>query len=295
MESYYQAKRKLFAEVLREGGKRTAVVLNADDAHGRRLAEDSGVDSERWLYTLGDAPVRARVSVTSLEQSLEGTRLELNTPAGPMTVSSPLIGRFNVSNLLAAISTGLASGIAVPVIERGLSGMTGVPGRLERVPNSRGVHAFVDYAHTPDAIDRVAGTLAELRIGRLITVFGCGGDRDRTKRPLMAEAAVRHSSQVILTSDNPRSEHPEAILDEAEAGLRKSGWQKTAGEVLADREYLRVSDRAQAIVAAVRMSLPGDTILVAGKGHEDYQIIGQEKRHFDDRKELAKAFKDSGR
>jgi UDP-N-acetylmuramoyl-L-alanyl-D-glutamate--2,6-diaminopimelate ligase len=173
----------------------------------------------------------------------------------------------------------VALGLAPPEIARGRDGVAGVPGRVERVPSDRGFGVFVDYAHTPDALERVMAALRPLTDGKLIVVFGCGGDRDRTKRPLMGRAVARDADLPIVTSDNPRTEDPQSIVDMIVAGVKQ---ERTSGFVVE-------VDRRRAIAVAVESARPGDVVLIAGKGHEDYQIVGKTKHHFDDREEAARA------
>jgi UDP-N-acetylmuramyl-tripeptide synthetase len=192
---------------------------------------------------------------------------------GPLEVGTPLIGRFNVQNLLAALGAGLALGIPKDALVHGLGSLRGVPGRLERVVAGQDFKVIVDYAHTDDALKNLLETVRELRPRRLITVFGCGGDRDRTKRPLMGAVASRLSDVVILTSDNPRSEPPEAILEEIRRGIPRS----RSADVHA------IVDRREAIARALEMGREGDVVVIAGKGHESYQQIRDRAVPFDDR------------
>ena len=207
---------------------------------------------------------------------------------------------------MAAVATGVAMELSLESIKDGIESVRGVSGRLEKVENPKGIHIFVDYAHTPDALERslkgLVSIVEETRRARaqteekVITVFGCGGDRDRTKRPLMGEVAGRWSDLVVLTSDNPRTEDPVAIVDEAEAGLKKIGLEEWArGELKGwrtKRGYVKVPDRREAIRTAVRLARPSDVVLVAGKGHEDYQVIGTQKFPFDDRIEVKGALEE---
>jgi UDP-N-acetylmuramoyl-L-alanyl-D-glutamate--2,6-diaminopimelate ligase len=200
-------------------------------------------------------------------------------------VDSPLIGRFNGANILAALAVGHGLGLAPTAMTRGIRELRSVPGRLEPVPNTRGVHLLVDYAHKPDAIEKVLKTLLAMKgTHRLITVFGCGGDRDRTKRPVMGRIAVDHSDHVFVTSDNPRTEKPEAIIQEILRGIP------------AQASFTVEPDRKRAIFAALHMAQRGDVVVIAGKGHEDYQILADPQQpgktvkiHFDDREVAAEA------
>jgi UDP-N-acetylmuramoyl-L-alanyl-D-glutamate--2,6-diaminopimelate ligase len=204
---------------------------------------------------------------------------ELAAKGKTFLVRAPLIGRFNVYNLLGTIAAASACGIRPRDAVAALVDAPQVPGRMENVGNAGGATVFVDYAHTPDALENACRTLKELDPRRLITVFGCGGDRDKTKRPLMATAAARHSDACVVTSDNPRSEDPLAIIREIESGLK-------------DKTFRSIPDRAEAIDFAVRNSLSGDVILIAGKGHETTQQFADETVDFDDRKHASKALRD---
>jgi UDP-N-acetylmuramoyl-L-alanyl-D-glutamate--2,6-diaminopimelate ligase len=203
--------------------------------------------------------------------------------------SSRLVGSYNLENILGAVGVGYALGCPPDLVREGVARLTSVPGRLEKIENNFGVTALIDYAHTPDALEKVLGAVRPLTQGRLLTVFGCGGDRDRGKRPLMGEIAARLSDVVILTSDNPRTENPGRILMEIEAGVRQSGMQKLALARLREPRqppppgYLVEEDRRKAIACALRWARRGDSVVIAGKGHEDYQILGAKKIHFDDR------------
>jgi UDP-N-acetylmuramyl-tripeptide synthetase len=219
------------------------------------------------------------VLVMQSTQTVEGIDAEFMTPIGALRVRSPLIGAFNLENLAVGVGIGVGLGLDAATIARALGGVRGVPGRVERVANDRGFGVFVDYAHTPDALERVMAALKPLARGRLIVVFGCGGDRDKTKRPKMGEAVARDADLPIVTSDNPRTEDPRAIIDmivEGVQSVRRDG-------------FLVEVDRRTAIAAAVEAARPGDIVLIAGKGHEDYQIIGKQKQHFDDREEARAA------
>jgi UDP-N-acetylmuramoyl-L-alanyl-D-glutamate--2,6-diaminopimelate ligase len=210
-------------------------------------------------------------------------------------LASPLLGEYNVENLLGAIGAGVALGLTSQVIERGLANATAVPGRLERVANQKGAVALVDYAHTGDALDRVLQALEALNPGRILTVFGCGGDRDPRKRPVMGEVAARRSHVAVVTSDNPRTEDPQQIIEQVRAGVamvHPQEWTPEEAVVGNGRGYVVIPDRRAAIRFAVSLLRPKDVLLVAGKGHEDYQILGTTRIHFDDREELQRAFAD---
>ena len=268
MEEYFQAKLRLFAGLGPEG----RAVVNLDDAYGTRIA--TATRARVWTYAL-DRPADLRAEDVRI--SLEGVRFTAQTPAGTVALRSPLVGRHNVSNILAAVGVGLEQGIPLATIAAGVANLTRVPGRFERVEAGQPFTVVVDYAHTEDALFRLLTTAEAVKTGRIITVFGCGGDRDRGKRPKMGRVSAVYSDVVVVTSDNPRTEDPEAIIREVvpgvEAGLREAG---------RGRYVIRV-DRRAAIEEAVRTAQPGDLVLIAGKGHEDYQIIGKDKHPFDDR------------
>jgi UDP-N-acetylmuramoyl-L-alanyl-D-glutamate--2,6-diaminopimelate ligase len=217
----------------------------------------------------------ARVRATEYASSMDGIRMTVEAPGGRLGLASPLIGEHNVMNLLGAIATGLALGLPLGAIGSALSAVGAVPGRFEQVQAGQPFLVVVDYAHTPDALERVLETARKLTRGRLGVVFGCGGDRDRSKRPIMGEIAARLSDRVWVTSDNPRSERPEAIVDEIVAGLVRAG--ADAGR------YAAQPDRRAAIRAALDWAQSGDTVVIAGKGHEAYQIVGSDVLPFDDR------------
>jgi UDP-N-acetylmuramoyl-L-alanyl-D-glutamate--2,6-diaminopimelate ligase len=203
---------------------------------------------------------------------LKGTSFRLKTPAGERNVTSPLVGKPHVYNILAATSAALELEIGLDQIVDGIETCAGAPGRFERVPHDGSFAIVVDYAHSDDALLNVLKTARELTKGRIITVFGCGGDRDKTKRSPMGQVAGKNSDLAIITSDNPRTEDPLEIIAQIESGIKQTGC-----------PYLVVSDRREAIHSAVRKAKAGDVVLIAGKGHETYQIIGHDKFHFDDR------------
>jgi UDP-N-acetylmuramoyl-L-alanyl-D-glutamate--2,6-diaminopimelate ligase len=220
-----------------------------------------------------DADVTAR----DAEYSLSGMKFKLATAEGKRDFKSPLVGPPHIYNTLAAVASGLALGYSLDTVTRALEKCTGAPGRFERVMHPGDFSVVVDYAHSDDALLNVLKTAREVVRGKIITVFGCGGDRDRSKRAPMGEAAGSLSDVVILTSDNPRTEDPEQILCDAEEGIQKTG-----------KPYRKIADRTEAINEAIKQAGSGDLVLIAGKGHEDYQIIGRDTFHFDD-KEVARA------
>jgi UDP-N-acetylmuramoyl-L-alanyl-D-glutamate--2,6-diaminopimelate ligase len=285
MDRYFASKLRLFKELLPANGGRAAI--NIDDAYGARLAA-----LLPNALTCGRS-AQAGIHPEQLAVTLDGIHGVVTTPAGPVRLDSPLLGDYNVENLLGAIGGAVALGLPLPVIERGLAQAAAVPGRLERVDNDRGAVALVDYAHTGDALDRVLQALQALEPARIITVFGCGGDRDPRKRPVMGEVTARRADIAIVTSDNPRTEDPLQIIEQIRGGVvtvHAREW--TQAEALAGngRGYLVIPDRRAAIRFAVSLLRPNDVLLVAGKGHEDYQILGTTRIHFDDREELRNAF-----
>jgi UDP-N-acetylmuramoyl-L-alanyl-D-glutamate--2,6-diaminopimelate ligase len=248
--------------------------INADDPYGARLAGETpsvvlryGFDSTADVRIVEAVPRRARS-----EGPVVGTDLSLATPRGDLRLQSRLIGRPNAYNVLAATAAALALQIEPEQVRRGIEALEGVPGRMERIDRGQPFTVVVDYAHTPDALEKAIQTLSELPHRRLFTVFGCGGDRDRTKRPVMGRIASTGSDVVIATSDNPRTEDPEAILAEIEQGLRQGKAQCSAR-----------SDRRGAIRSALENAEAGDIVLIAGKGHETYQVVGKSTLPFDDR------------
>ena len=283
VERYFAAKARLFLEHLADGGKPDPVaVVNADDPAGARLL--AGLRTR--AVPVGRGPAAA-VRPRGVETDLSGMRGEIDLDGTRLPVRSRLVGAPHVENVLAAAATAWALGVAPDAIAAGLAAAVPPPGRLEQI-DGPGFTVMVDYAHTPDALERSLEVLRALTRGRLIAVFGCGGDRDRGKRPLMGAAAARIADVVVLTSDNPRTEPPEAIIAEIEAGVRDAGMTALPGSN-GGRGYVVEALRAEAIALAVRLARPGDVLLVAGKGHEDYQIIGTEKRPFDDRDAVRRA------
>jgi len=286
LERYFEAKRALFLDHLSPSG---VAVVNADDPAGARLAADLAGPLGARLWRFGRrAP--GELSAEAVRHGLEGLEARLTTPAGAIALRSPLVGEHNLENLMTAAGLALASGLPRDAVERALAASTGAPGRLERIA-ARGIAVFVDYAHTDDALGRALAALRALAPRRLLLVFGCGGDRDRGKRPLMGEAAARGADLVVVTSDNPRGEEPEAIIAEIVPGLERTGVLKVnaAAARAGAGGYVTVPDRREAIALAVAAARPGDAVLVAGKGHEDYQLVGAERRPFDDREEARRA------
>lgn len=278
MEDYFQAKLRLFTGLAATGKKQPKrAIVNLDDPWGAKVVTACSVPV--WTYGLRrDADLKAE----HVRLSLAGTTFTVATPVGRCMIESRLVGEHNVSNLLAAIGVALQEGVALERIRAGIAQVQSVPGRFERVEAGQDFTVVVDYAHTEDALVRLLSAAQALKERRIITVFGCGGDRDRGKRPKMGRAAIQYSDVVFLTSDNPRTEDPMTILREVEGGVREALRQKSGVQ------YHMIADRRQAIEAAVREARVGDMVLIAGKGHEDYQIIGTTKHHFDDR-EVAQA------
>lgn len=272
MENYWYAKRRLFDGRL--GRKPKTSIINMDDSYGVELAEQLESDGLRVVRYAVDA--EADVTARDAEFSLDGMKFNLRTPSGAVAFHSPLVGPPHIYNTLAAVASGLALGYDLDVITRALERCTGAPGRFERVSHNGDFSVVVDYAHSDDALLNVLRTARDVTKGKIITVFGCGGDRDPSKRAPMGEAAGSLSDVVILTSDNPRTEDPEKILADAEAGIVKTG-----------KKYRKIADRREAIHQAIFEARSDDLVLIAGKGHEDYQILGREVFHFDD-KEVAR-------
>jgi UDP-N-acetylmuramoyl-L-alanyl-D-glutamate--2,6-diaminopimelate ligase len=260
-EAYFAAKARLFQEALAQWH-----ILNLDDPYGQELVRAS----QARLLTYGLIS-EATLKPHAVQHGLDGIQFALPTTKGHLCIRSPLIGRHNVYNLLAGIGVAIVLDIDAEAIMRGIALLRHVPGRLERIDIGQDFYVFVDYAHTPAALEQVLHLVRAETSGRLITVFGCGGDRDPGKRPLMGRIATRVSDYTIITSDNPRTEDPQRIIDDIVTGAETAHAFKT------------IVDRRQAIVEAMAMAQPRDTIIIAGKGHEDYQIVGQTRLHFDDR------------
>jgi len=272
MEAYRDAKRLLFSDHLAAGG---AAVVNVDDPEGAGMAAAATL-GQRVLRVSIHAETAAEIRVVWCDSSVKGIRARIATPRGELAISCPpLIGAYNVANLALVVGIGEALGLPHDVIARGLGALPGVPGRVERVANDAGLDVLVDYAHTPDALENVLAALRPLTTRRLICVFGCGGDRDPTKRPKMGAAVARLADLAVVTSDNPRTEQPRAILDQVLTAV--------------PAPFFVDPDRRAAIRAAIAEAVPGDVVVIAGKGHEDYQILGTTKIHFDDREEAAAA------
>ena len=264
-EEYFAAKRKLFSGLGR--GPAEFGIVNTDDPYGKQL---KNVATQTYTYGLTNG---AEITTRNYELTFKGLKFTAQTPAGKIDIESPLVGKINVYNILAAIGAGLALGFSREEISQGIAALRSVPGRFERVDAGQPYLVIVDYAHTDDALKNLLATARDLSAtARIITLFGCGGDRDRAKRPLMGEAAGRASNFVVLTSDNPRSEDPRFIINDALVGLQRT---RTPYKIEVDRE--------RAIEAALDEARPGDIVLLAGKGHETYQVLKDRSLDFDDR------------
>ena len=265
-EDYYNAKKKLFEQTEK------ASVINTDDEYGKRLYNELSAEG-RHVISCGVDDPEAYYRAVVIESSASGTLAEIlagGRKLGTMHINTP--GRFSVSNALCAAAVTMEAGVSWEAVKAGIQQTRGVSGRFESVENSRGIPVIVDYAHTPDALEKILRTAREFTKGRLITVFGCGGDRDATKRPLMGKAAGELSDFCVVTSDNPRTEDPDAIIEDIIPGIAATGC-----------EYVVQPDRRRGIKKALSAWEPGDTVIIAGKGHENYQIIGTVKSYFDDK------------
>ncbi len=276
MDNYYNAKRRLFVRHLKPDGKR---VINIDDPFGRLLAGARDVDADDPHSELGD-DCQSRITYgfdsladyhpSAITMTIDRTESILNTPTGPIDVGYSLIGRFNAYNTMAAISTAVALGTPITQIQNALREFKGPPGRLQRVPDSEGVHVFVDFAHTDHALENVLHALRPLTNDRVIVIFGCGGDRDKSKRPRMGRVASELADLVVVTTDNPRTENPKDIINDVLSGVPE------------DTKHYVLPDRHAAIFFGINSARPGDVVLVAGKGHEQYQEVDGEKTRFCD-------------
>ncbi|MBW4564138.1 MAG: UDP-N-acetylmuramoyl-L-alanyl-D-glutamate--2,6-diaminopimelate ligase [Mojavia pulchra JT2-VF2] len=272
MEDYFAAKALLFSPDYLKG----RAIVNADDPYGKRLI--ASLNSERvWSYSVTDA--NADLWMSDLNYEPNGVGGILHTPKGDVAFRSPLVGQYNLENLLAAVGTVLHLGLDLQLVAAAIPEFPGVPGRMERVQivPHQDISVIVDYAHTPDSLENLLKAARPFIPGKMICVFGCGGDRDRTKRPKMGKIAAELADVAVVTSDNPRTEDPEKILQDILAGIPS-----TANPTV-------IGDRSSAIRTAILQAQPGDGVLLAGKGHEDYQILGTEKIHFDDREHAREA------
>ena len=269
-EDYFSAKRRLFTENLAPGG---TAVINADDPKAGAVLSQGRGPALRY----GRRDALADIRPLSARNTKDGMQIRLATPQGPMDLSTRLKGPFNVYNVMAACGAGLAAGRTPDQIARGIARVDKVDGRFEAVDAGQAFNVIVDYAHTPDALENLLAAARQITQGRVITVFGCGGDRDPGKRPLMGGIAERLGDFAVVTADNPRTEPPGRILEGIRAGMRDKA------------RFCVIADREQAIAKALRMARPGDSVVIAGKGHETYQILGKERIHFDDR-EIARKY-----
>lgn len=290
MEEYFAAKKRFFSEILPQSKKNRSfkMVINADDSWGQKILSD--VQIPALAYGMGR---KAGVTAEREQITLDGIRAELSLAGEKVAIASGLIGGFNLSNILAASAAASELGISPFAIQAGINNLSCIPGRLEKIESPAGIHVFVDYAHKPDALKQVLQNLFQLKQKRILTVFGCGGNRDRAKRPLMGEIATYYSDLTIITSDNPRREEPLTIIGEIVAGINRREIKEVQPDQLksVDRghAFTVIADRKTAIVAALQVAEPGDIALIAGKGHEDYQILGTQKIPFDDRVVAAQA------
>lgn len=288
MDAYFRAKAILFERLLKKDG---SAVVNVDDEWGRKLLP---LSPSTLTYSLGNGadirPERFRL----LEGGIEAA---IATPSGRVSISSNLAGEYNLQNILASIGAGVVASLSAGDIERGVNALKSVPGRLEKIESNgaKRLRAYVDYAHTGDALLRALTAVNGISTGRIITVFGCGGNRDRTKRPVMGEIASRFSAVTIVTSDNPRDEDPLSIIEEIETGMKgvsKVERRRFSPPGEAGKCYMVIPERGEAIRKAVEIASDGDTIFVAGKGHENYQIVKGVKTHFDDVEVLREAIRE---
>jgi UDP-N-acetylmuramoyl-L-alanyl-D-glutamate--2,6-diaminopimelate ligase len=288
MGSYRHAKTRLFQRHLHEDGR---AVINVDDPSADAFLDAARGAGAEIIRVSRDPNGDADVRLEQAEVRLDSTRARLRLPEGSIELTLPLVGDFNVENTLVACGAAIALGIDSDAIVAGIEGCPQVPGRIERIDAgvANAPTVFVDYAHTPDAVEKVLRTLRPLTDGRLVAVFGCGGDRDRAKRPLMAEAVARFADRIVATSDNPRTEDPERILADVEQGL--TARERVGAGELATSEgaYAVLPDRREAIEAAVSIARSNDIVVVAGKGHEDYQIVGRSRLPFSDVDESRRA------
>jgi len=288
MENYYAAKAMFFERLLPASEKSNKfAILNSDDSQINRVKLKKGIHALRFGSSkLAD--IRLMESYTFLD----GVKAKLSTPIGEMELLSPLTGDYNIYNIMAAVAAAIVSNISIEHIKQGVELLHNVPGRTEKIDNPKGIYIFVDYAHTPDALQKVLKSLNKLKKNKIICVFGCGGDRDKDKRPIMGDIAAGLADITILTSDNPRSEEPQKIISDIEKGI--NGARKAIHIDRADRSggriYTIIADRKQAIKTALDVSEKNDVVLIAGKGHEDYQIVGGRTLHLSDKEEIKSYF-----
>jgi UDP-N-acetylmuramoyl-L-alanyl-D-glutamate--2,6-diaminopimelate ligase len=271
-EHYKAAKKLLFEDYLKNSSKeKKYAILNIDDPVIQEFTLEAPVETLSYS-TKGYADAH----LIQCSEDIDGLKLDISLMGKKISVASPLIGMFNASNILASMLYGVTTNIPYEKIKEGIEKLGGVPGRLERVRNGRNLSIFIDYAHTPDALNNVLTLLKHLKKGQLIVVFGCGGDRDTAKRPVMGSIATNYADLAIITSDNPRSENPLRIIEDIKKGMN-------------GKPHRVIENRKEAIFEAVNLAGENDVLLVAGKGHEDYQIIGTNKYHFSDREVIEEA------
>ncbi len=287
MEHYFESKQRFFTELLPASRKPDPVaVVNSDSTWGRSIIQHTPCRVLTYGMEQGDIHTRSR------SLSLQTTEADIVTPRGTIGIRTPLVGAFNLYNILAAAAAAEALGVHHDTIRSGIDAVTGVPGRMERIESSRDITVIVDYAHTGDALQNVLQTISGLGASGIITVFGCGGDRDSSKRPVMGRIAARYSRCVVLTNDNPRSEEPLRIIAQIEQGLHEAGFKKIdAANPAQSHEgvYMICCDRQIAIRLGIGSARPGEVVLIAGKGHETYQQTSTDCKHFDDREEARRA------
>jgi UDP-N-acetylmuramyl-tripeptide synthetase len=285
MEGYFGSKKTLFTGHLKKVGC-AVIVSEGKGSWGEHLITALQAEGVENILTCGNGQM---ISSSNEQLSLAGTNMQVNVDGETAQFSSPLIGEFNIRNILAVIGVARVLEIPMAVMRRAIAACSGAPGRMETVALQDREHpkVIVDYAHTPDALQNVLETIKPLTKGRLLVVFGCGGDRDKGKRPMMGSLAVRFADVAIATSDNPRTEDPDQILTEIETGMKESGGRRVEVDFLKGqgKEYLVIESRQQAIASAINLANRDDVVLISGKGHEDYQITRSGKVHFDDRLE----------
>ncbi len=305
MHRYFAGKKILFQQHLKDGGAMVVQLESLENEQekrraetwGRKLAEEINrkLHQKETTATLLTCGINRDTAVFphSFAINMDGIKAKIQTPAGEIDISSPLTGTFNLKNILSAVSAAVVLGIYKPAIAGGIAALPTVAGRLERisVDGTDGPTVFVDYAHTPDALQNVLQTLHHCGAGKIICVFGCGGDRDKEKRPLMGSIAGRLADIIIITNDNPRSEPPVEILRQIEAGISGKTKKIALDQSFPERGYLIIESRQQAIKTAILLAGCSDVVLISGKGHEDYQIVGTDRSYFDDRIEAEIALK----
>ena len=284
MDAYWACKKRLFTQHLSTGPKKAWAcgVINGGDPKSTDLIAALAVPH----VTVGSA-AEDNIAGPDLVCDLAGIRGEIVTPQGMVPVNSPLLGHFNVENILCAVGVGVSLGLDSALVAEGIAGLEGVPGRIERVPDEAGRNVFVDYAHTPDALENILSALKQLGAPRICCVFGCGGDRDRNKRPQMGAIAAQWADTLVITSDNPRSEDPLAIIGQIAAGVEKSGLKSADESNPGKRGYRIEPDRRKAMELGISSARAGDVVVIAGKGHENYQILNDRTIAFDDRRVAA--------